>query len=108
MPLTLIKENFDDNEAHYLVGFGVTQTCEANKMGTAVIYRDDVVVGSNEMAATVYLYDGGSGSPYAGYATVKFTGNGWQQKDHTGRYYAVEDGLVRPRAGLGPRPNETR
>lgn len=90
LPLTLINDDAVSNEAHYLVGFGTTETNDANKMSTCVIYRDDVVVGETEMDATVICYDGSSGSPYEGYATVKFTGNGWQQRDFSGRYYELK------------------
>ncbi|MBI4773880.1 MAG: hypothetical protein HY788_06820 [Deltaproteobacteria bacterium] len=90
LPLTLIKEDYVNNEAHYLVGFGTTETNNVNKMSTAVIYRDDVVVGETEMDATVVCYDGSTGSPYEGYASVKFTGNGWQQRDFSGRYYELK------------------
>ncbi len=90
VPLTLVKNDSVNNEAHYLVGWGVSESNDSNKSTTVNLYRNDVVVGSTEMAATVVCYDGSAGSPFEGYATVKFTGSGWEQRDVSGNFYELK------------------
>ena len=89
VPLYLIKRDYDNNEDHYLVGWGVTESNDTNKDTTVNLYRNDLIVGDWEEGLTVHCHDGSEGSPFPGFATVVFTGNGWEQKDPSGNDYTL-------------------
>uniref|UniRef100_A0A6M3J732 Tail protein n=1 Tax=viral metagenome TaxID=1070528 RepID=A0A6M3J732_9ZZZZ len=63
VPLVYINQDRASSFFDYLIGYGTVDT------STYIIYRDQVIVSTSEYT----IYGGSQGSPYPGYAFIRFT-----------------------------------
>lgn len=82
VPLYNIQNNYDDDEYDYLVGFGTLEDVWEDAANGRGIHRGDKIVSPS----TYTFYDGSQGSPYPGFAFIRFT---TEQRDFSGNMWAL-------------------
>lgn len=73
------------NTYDFLIGYGTIASNNTNKTDTVNVYRDKKLISSSEYT----IYDGSQGSPYTGYAFIRFT-NPQYVYDSSGSFYEIE------------------
>ena len=82
IPLYNIQNDTVNDYYDYLVGYGTLEDIWEDAGNNRGVRRDGVLVNTSEYT----FYDGSQGSPFSGYAFIRFT---VEQKSFTGSYYAL-------------------
>ena len=82
VPLLHVLNDTDNDYYDYLLGFGQIESNNTNKEDTVNVYRDGVLVDPVEYT----VYDGSQGSPYPGYAFIRFV---LEQRNFQGKFHAL-------------------
>jgi len=69
----------------FLIGYGTIRSTDSNKANTVNVYREKKLISSDQYT----VYDGSQGSPYSGYAFIRFTNNQYVF-GNSGTFYEIE------------------
>jgi uncharacterized protein YjbI with pentapeptide repeats len=75
VPTRYVHANYTANQYDYIIGYGIIESVD-------YVYRSSVLVNASEYT----IYDGSQGSPYPGFAFVRFA---LEQKDFNGSLYDI-------------------
>jgi len=82
VPLRYIHADYTNNYFDYIICYGTIESNNSNKATTVNVYRSRILVSSSEYT----VYDGSQGSPYPGYAFIRFIK---EQIDFSGSPYEL-------------------
>lgn len=82
VPLANIQNNTTDDYYDYLIGYGPVESLWIDHSNGRGVKRDGVLVAESEYT----FYDGSQGSPYSGYAFIRFV---VEQKDFGGNFHSL-------------------